>query len=139
MVTPLLYCLLLTQAPQPASPAQPVPIQNPAEAQKAAPEPTKQPRPIITKVEDNGLLEHEYFGAVIPFAPQGGVDALWIKSGLSLKNKQITYGSWEIKVLRGGRQEKDLQRATDLAKLIPDSLMPQLRVAFQGVADWQLG
>lgn len=139
MVTPLLYCLLLAQAPQPAIHEQTVPIQTPAEAHKGAPEPIKQPRPVITKVEDNGLLEHEYFGAVIPFTPQGGVDALWIKSGLSLKNKQITCGSWETKVLKAGRQEKDLQRAADLAKLIPDSLMPQMRLAFQGVADWQLG
>ena len=30
------------------------------------------PRTPITKVEDNGLLEHEYFGAVIPFASKTG-------------------------------------------------------------------
>lgn len=56
-----------------------------------------------------------------------------------MKNKQVTCGPWETKVLKAGRQDKNLQRAADLAKLLPDALMPQLRKAFQGVTDWQLG
>jgi len=76
---------------------------------------------------------------VISFAARSGVDALWIKAGLSLKNKRIAYGPWETKVLKPGRQEKHLQRAADLAKMLPDALMPELRAAFQGVAEWELG
>jgi hypothetical protein len=139
MVTPLLYCLLLGQVPQPTAPPAPAPVQAPADAAKPAPEAPKPSLPPVTKVEDNGLLEHAYFGAVIPFAARNGVDALWIKEGLSLKGKRVAYGSWDTKMLKAGRQEKDLQRGSDLAKLIPDALMPQLRVTFQGVADWELG
>jgi hypothetical protein len=90
-------------------------------------------------VDDNGLLEHDYFGAVIPFTSRNGIDAFWIKDGLSLKGKHITYGAWATKVLKPGRQEKHLQRAADLARIIPDALMPEMRAAFQGVADWELG
>ncbi len=122
-------CLItaLGQAPVPPPPTN---------ATVVAPPPSQA---TITKVEDDGLLQHAYFGAVIPFAPDLGVDDLWIKTGLNLKGKQVTYGSWETKVLRAGRQEKDLQRAATLARLIPDTLMPRLREVFQGSSLWQLG
>jgi len=145
-LSPLFAGLLLAQtppamptpsAPSPAPGAASVPAQ--LEPPKAIQEVPKAPRPIVTKVEDNGLLEHNYFGAEIPFSSRLGVDALWIKTGLSLKDKRITYGSWDVKVLKPGREQKHLQRAADLARLIPDALMPQMRAAFQGVADWQLG
>lgn len=139
MVSPILSCLLLAQVPQPAQPAPAPPVATPAAVMAPAPAAPKPPSAPVTKVEDSGLLEHAYFGAVLPFAPKEGVDALWIKEGLSLKDKRITYGAWETKILKAGRQEKDLQRASDLARLIPDALMPQLRAAFRGVADWQLG
>lgn len=139
MLSPLLSCLLLVQAPQPAPPTPAAPVSAPVTVTSAAP-PLPQPPPVpVTKVEDGGLLEHAYFGAVLPFTPREGVDALWIKDGLSLKGKRITYGTWETRILKAGRQERDLQRAADLARLIPDALMPQLRAAFQGIADWQLG
>lgn len=144
MFTPLLTCLLMTQTPEP--PAAPVaaPVLAAAAPQKveavnAAPEAPKASRAPISKVEDDGLLAHEYFGAVIPFTPKLGADFLWIKEGFSLKGKRITYGPWDVKVLKAGRQEKDTQRATDLARLLPDALMPHLRRVFQGVADWELG
>jgi len=146
MMSSLLCCLLLAQVPQPtpspasaATEAAAASVQKLAEPEVAVRVAPKPARPPITKVEDEGLLEHEYFGFAAPFAPKLGTDALWIKDGLSLKGRQVTYRAWETKVLRAARQEKDLQRAADLAKLIPDSLMPQLRATFQGVADWQLG
>jgi len=142
MFTPLLTCLLLTQAPEPPVAPAPAPsaVEAPkAEPAKAAPEAPKPPRAPIAKVEDDGLLVHEYFGAQVPFAPRLGADAFWIKEGFSLKGKRITYGPWDVKVLKAGRQEKDTLRASDLAKLLPDALMPHLRRVFQGVADWELG
>lgn len=145
MVVHLLYCLLLTQDPQAIPPPAPAnaPVQAPAPAPvvapKPAPEAPKAPRAVITKVDDNGLLEHDYFGAVLPFTSRGGIDAFWMKDGLSLKNKRIAHGPWETKVLKPGRQEKHLQRAADLARMLPDALMPELRAAFQGVAEWELG
>lgn len=139
MLSPLLFCLLLNQTPEPPTQPQAAPVQAPAVAPTvAATAPKAVPAP-VTKVEDNGLLEYAYFGSELPFSPKLGMDAFWIKDGFSLKNKQVSYGAWESKVLKAGRQEKDLQRAADLAKLIPDALMPQLRVAFQGVTTWQLG
>lgn len=140
MIAPLLFCLALAQA-APVPPTAPAVAQAPAPAETPKPA-TEAPKPVrapITKVEDNGLLEHAYFGAELPFASRLGTDALWIKEGLSLKGKVIGYGAWDTKVLKAGRQEKDLQRAADLAKLIPDTLMPQLRAAFQGTAQWDLG
>lgn len=136
MVTPLLFCLCLAQTPP--TPAQ-APSPTPASADVPAPQPPKPRAAPVTRVDDKGLLEHAYFGAEIPFVSRNGADALWIKEGLSLKGKVIGYGSWDTKVLQVGRQPKDLQRCEDLAKLIPDTLMPQLRAVFQGTAQWELG
>lgn len=142
MIAPLLCCLLLGQEPQPApAPAQPAasapaPMPMPEPKPVTAPVPPKTP---VTKVEDKGLLEHAYFGAVIPFEARHGVDAIWIKEGLSLKGKRIACGAWKAQVLKPGREEKHLQRAADLARMIPDALLPELRTAFKGAAEWELG
>lgn len=142
MIAPLL-CLLLGQDPQPAPAPSPAPIQAPAQVSDPKPVPPQAPSkpaaPPVTKVEDKGLLEHAYFGALIPFEARHGVDALWIKEGLSLKGKRIAYGAWATRVLKPGREERHLQRAAVLAKLIPDALMPELRAAFKGIAEWDLG
>lgn len=93
------------------------------------------PETVPVEALDEGRLQTAWFGPEAVFRKGKDVDFLWIKPGLDLSGRTICMRRWEPPVMIvPGRNEKDLQKATELTYFFPIQLRSELAKALAGVA-----